>query len=256
MVAPPGARPVREVEAGDDPPRLVQPEWAERWPWLRQGITWTGPDGAFDLGLSGTGPAGDVLGRWRQLRESLGFASAVHARQVHGARVLVHDVVQPGFLLGDSADGHVTGRTGLLLTISVADCVPVFVVAAGQRAVALLHAGWRGTAAGVIEAGLHALAAVAGARPAGLHVHFGPAICGDCYEVGAEVHAALGLESPVIRAPVDLRLALFDRAVAAGVDPSAVTRSTACTRCDGARFFSHRNGSAGRQAAWLGLTAA
>ncbi len=256
MVARAEARPVSEVEAGDGPPRLVQPEWAERWPWLRQGITWAGPDGTFDLGLSGRGPVGEVLARWRRLRESLGFASAVHARQVHGARVLVHDVVQTGFLLGDSADAHVTARTGLLLTVSVADCVPVFVAAPENRAVALLHAGWRGTAAGVLEAGIHALAAAAGARSTGFHVHFGPAICGDCYEVGAEVHAALGLAPPAARAPVDLRRALFERAVAAGVDPSAITRSTACTRCDATRFFSHRNGSAGRQAAWLGLTTA
>jgi len=231
----------------------VHPGWSERWPWLRQGVTWAGTDGAFDLGLSGAEPVGQVLGRWRRLRESLGFGSAVYARQVHGSRVLVHDHAGPGFLLGEAADGHLTVLPGLLLTISVADCVPVFVVDPDRRAVALLHSGWRGIAAGIVRAGIAALAAATGSPPSRFHVHFGPAICGSCYEVGPEVHSALGLPEPPDRAPVDLRAVLHDRAVAEGVDPTAITRSTACTRCGAGRFYSHRAGSAGRQAAWIGV---
>jgi YfiH family protein len=247
-----GARPVTEVESAGAPPRLVHPEWAERWPWLRQGITWAGPDRGFDLGLSGSAPVGEVLDRWRRLRECLGFDAAVHARQVHGARVLRHDRAPPGFLLGGEADGHVARGPGLLLTISVADCVPVFVVDPQMRAIALLHAGWRGTAAGMMEQGIRTLTEATGTPPSALHVHFGPAICGACYEVGPEVHAALGLHDPAGPAPVDLRAILSDRAVAAGVATAALTCSVACTRCEAGRFFSHRAGSPGRQAAWLG----
>ena len=254
-----GSGRIRIVEetpaAADGIPAFRQAEWAERWPWLAQGTTWRGTDGAFDLGLSGREPIGEVLARWRWVRQTLGFGAAVHSRQVHGSRVLRHAAGFEGMLLAGPADGHTTALSGLLLTVSVADCVPVFVVAPAARAVALLHAGWRGSAAGVLEAGVEALSSLTGARPADLHVHFGPAICGDCYEVGPEVHAALGLTGGTGRGRVDLRGVLAARAAAAGVRPHAITRSARCTRCEPDRFFSHRAGAAGRQAAWLGVSA-
>src|SRR5690606_18360795 len=101
-------------------------------------------------------------------------------------------------------DGHATRAPGLLLAVSVADCVPVSLVDPERRAVALLHAGWRGAAAGILERGLEVLAERLLARPEDLHVHLGPAICGGCYEVGPEVHRALGLPEPPAPAPVDL----------------------------------------------------
>jgi hypothetical protein len=196
---------------------------------------------------------GDVLGRWRLLRQALGFPAAAHARQVHGNRILWHDRRTEGLMLGAPADGHATTTDGVLLAVSVADCVPVYLVAPGARAIALLHAGWRGVAAGVLEAGLAALARNAAVVPADVHVHLGPAVCGDCYEVGAEVHEALGLDIPPGPRTVDLRSVLALRARAAGVPADSVTASGACTRCQRDRFFSHRAGDGGRQAAWLGL---
>ncbi|HEY8469511.1 MAG TPA: polyphenol oxidase family protein [Longimicrobiales bacterium] len=244
---------VREERVSGPVPWYVHPGWAERFPWLVQGITGRGDDPEpFDLGLAGSTPVGTALGRLRALRDALGCQRAVHARQVHGATLLWHEPGPPGLFLAEAADGHATRAEGLLLTISVADCVPVSLVDPERRSIALLHAGWRGTAAGVLEAGVEALLA-AGSRADTLHVHLGPAICGDCYEVGPEVHAALGLPEPAGPEPVDLRATLAARAVRLGIPPEHVTISEFCTRCGSAPFFSHRAGERGRQFAGLAL---
>lgn len=208
------------------------------------------------MGLFGATPVGEVLARWHALGGALGFPRVAHARQVHGAAVLVHDGGGPGILVSDGFDGHAAVASGVLLTVSVADCVPIYVADEVRRVVALLHAGWRGVAAGILEAGAAALARAAGSRPADLRLHLGPAICGRCYEVGPEVHAALGRTPPPSREPVDLGHELARRAVDLGVRPEAVTRSTHCTRCGAGAFFSHRRGDAGRQIAFLGVRVA
>ncbi len=245
---------LRETRLPLAAPVYGHPEWAARFPWLVQGTTGRGEDvEPFDLRLFGVEPVGRVMARWRVLRETTGCARAVHARQVHGAHVLVHADGPAGLLVADDADAHATRAPGTLLSVSVADCVPVFVVAPEPRAVAALHAGWRGLAAGVIEAGLGALARLAGVGPAAFHVHLGPAICGRCYEVGPEVHEALGLPCPARNAPVDLRALAARRAEAAGVPADRIGTSAFCTRCDDSHFFSHRAGCAERQVGFIGV---
>ena len=248
---PPAIRRIREARAEGPVPLYVQPEWADAFPWLAQGTTGRGDAGApFDLGLFGQSPVGPTLARWRALRESLGFPSAVHARQVHGADLASHDADPgPGLRITEGLDGHVTARARLLLAVSVADCVPIFMVDPTARRVALLHGGWRGTAAGILGRGVERLS---GGDPGRLHVHLGPAICGACYEVGPEVHAALGLSVPRERRPVDVRAVQAGQALAAGVAAERVTVSEHCTRCGGG-FFSHRGGDAGRQMGVLGI---
>jgi polyphenol oxidase len=245
---PPGVRRVREeVEAGAVPLH-VHAEWAEELPWLLQGTTGAG-DGSdpFDLGLFGDTPVGVALDRWRRLREAVGVDAAVHSLQVHGDAVQHHGAPTPGLFVSEGYDGHLTDRSGVLLTISVADCVPISLVDPKRRRIALLHGGWRGTAAGILGRGLDALAA----EPERVRVHLGPAICGRCYEVGPEVHAALGLRRPPGNRPVDVRAVQARQAVEAGVPAASITVSEHCTHC-GTGFFSHRGGSAARQ---LGLLA-
>lgn len=245
---------VREEQRPGEVPLYRHPGWAERFPWLLQGTTARGEGAPFDLRLSGTLPVHEVLGRWRLLRESLGFPEAVHATQVHGTRVLYHEASgAAGFFLADDADGHATCAAGVLLTISVADCIPVSVVDPERRAVALLHGGWRGVAAGMVEQGIDVLAERAGSRAGSLHLHFGPAICGMCYEVGPEVHEALGLERPSAPRPIDLRALATERALACGVPAAQLSISAYCTRCAGSPFFSHRAGCGERQVGVLGL---
>ncbi|HWV56089.1 MAG TPA: polyphenol oxidase family protein, partial [Longimicrobiales bacterium] len=197
--------------------------------------------------------AGNERERWRALAEATGFERIVLGRQVHGSRVLWHDRAQRGFRLTGQCDGHATAVAGTLLAVSVADCVPVSIVDPERRAVALVHAGWRGVAGGVIEAGLLRLMERAGSYAGSLHVHLGPAICGECYEVGPEVHEALGLHAPVTPEPVDLRAIIARRVAMAGVRVENITRSAYCTRCGDSPFFSHRAGCAERQVGILGI---
>lgn len=231
---------------------LVHPGWRERWPWLVQGIT-AGGDPSRDLGLFGDAPAGPVHARWEALRQALGAVSVVHARQPHGRTVRLHGVTSPGLTLAPPCDGHLTRSPGVALAISVADCVPVYLVAPESRVVGVVHAGWRGAAAGILEGAVQRLGDHLGVAPRALHLHLGPAICGDCYEVGPEVHQGLGLAVPEGPKPVDLRGVLARRAGSLGIAPERTTRSSHCTLCGEARLFSHRGGDAGRQMAFIGV---
>ncbi len=245
---------VRESAVASDPPLYAHPEWADRFPWAFAATTGRGNAAEpFDLGLFGATPVGTSMRRWRAVARAAGCARTAHARQVHGARLLRHAEGAPGFLVSDGYDGHLTREPGVLLAVSIADCVPVFLLSRRGRAVALLHAGWRGVAAGVLERGVAALCEMAGAEPAELSVHLGPAICGACYEVGPEVHEALGLRPPDRNTPIDLRAVLAGRALSLGVPRAEVTRSSWCTRCGDSPFFSHRGGDAERQMALLAI---
>lgn len=129
------------------------------------------------------------------------------------------------------------------MAVTIADCVPVF-IAHRNGASALLHSGWRGTAARITERAIELLAAER--CPASeLVLHCGPAICGRCYEVSPDVYAALTGKSVSRPTTVDLRLLIADHARAVGV--REITISERCTRCDNDRFYSHRAGDAGRQ---------
>ena len=240
--------------ATHDPPGFTHPEWRARFPWLIQGTTGRGsPAEPFDLGIySVASAAADVMDSWEQLRLATGLPAVVHARQVHGAEVRVHTLGPAGLHLTRACDGHATVDVGVLLAVTTADCVPVSIVDPVKGAVALLHAGWRGTAFGIVERGIETLAAASSTR-ADLHVHLGPAICGECYEVGPEVFEALGLPAPTGPEPVDLREVMARRVRDAGVPPEQITRSTLCTQCDGGLLFSHRAGDGGRQVGYLGM---
>lgn len=232
----------------------VHPGWENRLPWLAQGTTGRsseGPSRDFAL-FRGDGPSG-ARANWLHLAEKLGFPSVAHARQVHGREVLLHRQAPPGLHLGSDADGHLTPLSGLLMAVTVADCVPVFLVDPEGRRGGVLHAGWRGLAAGVLERGISILTDGMGSRSQDLLLHLGPSICGECYEVGPEVHGSLGLPVPDTPRPVDLRSLLLERGREAGVRPGNITRSGFCTLCGGSPFFSHRGGDPERQVGFLGF---
>jgi len=251
------AREVAEELAEGDVPLWVHPEWRVAFPWLAQGTTGRGSgEEPFDLGLSGAQPVGKALDRWRALLAATGMAIVAHSRQVHGAEIWAHGGdAAPGVLVMDRFDGHLTTRPGLLLSVGVADCVPVSIVDPGRRAVAMLHSGWRGTAAGITERGIRLLVGHASTDVADLWLHCGPAICGRCYEVGPEVHAAIhpDREPPPGPTPIDVRAAIAARALGLGLRPERVTVSAHCTRCGPPDFFSHRGGSSARQMGVIGI---
>jgi YfiH family protein len=192
-----------------------------------------------------------------RLRALIGVRALVRGYQVHGTRVRRVRAEPPAEEHGarvEDADGQATALAGVATMVLAADCLPVALCDGG--AVAVLHAGWRGLAAGVLEEGVRALGELGelgelGGARGGLVAVVGPGAGTCCYEVGPEVHAALG--RPAARAAkIDLRAIARERLAAAGV--ADVRDVTACTICD-ERFFSHRReGSrAGRQAglAWL-----
>lgn len=232
-------------------------EWRERFG-VVAGITTRGDDGRFDLGLwSGAAPVATALERWGRLRAAFApqFSGATLSRQVHGRRIRWHDRGGDGWLLLDGYDGHVTAAQGLLLVVSVADCVPVYLAGRQGGVVGLLHAGWRGIAAGVLEAGLEEFSTHAAISTSDIVMHCGVSICADCYEVGPEV--ILNVTGRRVEGPrtLDLRAELARRGADRGV--AGVTVSPYCTRHDAGLFHSHRASgrAAGRMAAYLGRPA-
>jgi polyphenol oxidase len=145
------------------------------------------------------------------------------------------------------ADGQATALPGVGAMVLAADCLPVALGCTG--AVAIVHAGWRGLAAGVLEEGVLALRELGREDEIVAIVGPGAGVC--CYEVGPEVHDAFG-GAHRADGHVDLRAIAHERLLAAGV--GRVRDVDACTICD-PRFFSHRRegARAGRQAgvAWL-----
>ncbi len=210
-------------------------------------FTTTRQAGSFSL--ASAEPSAEVFGRWTALMESLGVQRLALAHQVHGDRVIEHGDGWSGWLRDTSgADGHLSAVSGTAMAVTLADCVPVF-MAHPSGIAAVLHSGWKGTAAGIVRRGLEAFAR-RGIRAAEIRVHLGPAICGRCYEVSPDVYAAVTGARVDRATPVDLRAVIARQAHDAG---AVVTRSESCTRCDNDRFFSHRAGDTGRQLGVIAL---
>lgn len=198
---------------------------------------------AGSYGTQSDEPVREVMARWSSLRARLGAERLATAAQVHGDVILEHRRGWTGWLRGDAADGHLSPSCGTAMAVSVADCVPVFIVHPSGT-VAVLHSGWRGTAAGITERAIDRFAAL-GCPSRELRLHCGPAICGRCYEVSADVALRLTGHDPGGPSSIDLRELILRRAGALGV--RSVSTSSYCTRCDNERFFSHRAGDVGRQ---------
>ena len=193
-------------------------------------------------------PVSAVMARWDALRGNAarhGVRRLATAAQVHGARVLIHVPGWEGWLRALEADGHAAIARGTALAVTIADCVPIF-IAHPSGSVAALHSGWRGTSAKIVEQGIAALAH-RGCPPSELRIHLGPAICGRCYEVSADVLRQLTGAAASRPGPIDLRALIADHARAMGVQHISISPS--CTKCDNERFYSHRAGDAGRQVA-------
>jgi hypothetical protein len=193
-------------------------------------------------------------------------AAPVYLRQLHGTRVVrvgaEHVGGQPL-----EADSALTTTAGVACTVQVADCMPVLLAAPGGRAVAAVHAGWRGLAAGAIEAALTALCDAAGCSRGEVAAWLGPCIGPRRFEVGPEVVQAFGAAlhdtdpqrfMPRARPDGQMRwLANLpqlgrDRLHAAGI--RRIAGGHWCTFEDRARFFSfRRDGTTGRLAAavWI-----
>lgn len=233
-------------------------EWRER-----DGVRWLEADlgkarAAFSTRLGGVSePPFDSLnlgilteddhGAVEENRHRLALAldrtpeKVVFALQVHGTRLIEHPAVSPPA----EADGHVVREGELTPLVFVADCLPIALY--GRRGLALVHAGWRGLAGGIVGAAAEAVEATAAA--------IGPGIGPCCFEVGDEVLGSFSDLGEGIAAGRMLDLPEVARRLLAQAGVDRIESAGLCTSCEAGLFFSHRRdrGRTGRQAgiAWL-----
>lgn len=266
---------------------LLVPEGAP--PWLcaaftsRLGGVSSGPWAQLNLGRSTGDDPRAVQENRRRVLAATGEAWrwVAGARQVHGSGVALADPAsswspdQP-----PAADGLVATEPGVLLWLTFADCVPVFLWAEGppdpspggrpRRGVALAHAGWRGTVAGVAAATALRLAREVGVDPTAVTAVIGPSIGPCCFEVDEPVLRLVRgrwpwadqVLRPSPRGAGYRRWNLWETnrrlLLAAGLRPDRVRVAGLCTACLVEHFFSHRasGGRTGRMAGVIGIRAA
>jgi YfiH family protein len=176
-------------------------------------------------------------------------------RQIHSDHWVLADG-RPGCL--GQGDALISDRPGLFLGVRTADCVPILIADPVRKAVAAVHAGWRGAARAIAARTVNALQECFGSRPEDLVVAMGPAICSSCYVVGPEVAQLFPPSSPaVIRQGdafrLDLREICRRQLDQAGVRPDRIAVSDLCTKCLPEEFFSYRRGDrGGRMLSFIG----
>jgi polyphenol oxidase len=210
------------------------------------------PFDSLNLGLLTDDSAEDVGENRRRLAATLGFQpeQIAFARQVHDTRLIEHPTPSRGSFQSSSvhreprneipeADGHVLREPGLAALVFTADCLPVAI--AGPRGMAMLHAGWRGLAGGILAAGAEAVGATSAA--------IGPGIGPCCYEVGDEVLESFSELGEGVAEGRKLDLAEVARRQLAQAGVERVESAGLCTSCEAELFFPHRrdDGRTGRQ---------
>jgi YfiH family protein len=223
------------------------------------------PFASLNLGMKWGDARENVLENRRRLLVASGARAIYLAAQVHGARVVVVRAGdEPQDIARQEADGVCANLEGVAAGIYVADCVPALFADPRTGAFAAVHAGWRGTVAGVLPAAVTALGEAFGSRPEDLRVALGPSIASCCFEVGPEVAATFAaawpgagvvIERPSRKPHVHLRLAQRLQLLAAGLPAEAIDSGEDCTKCDpGGRFYSYRRdaGQTGQHVGFIG----
>jgi YfiH family protein len=229
----------------------------------REGGVSGGPFASMNVGIAVGDDALHVAANRARLAAACG-AAPVFLRQVHGrtvVRVGAADAV-PGAAVHEG-DALFTTEPGIACTVQAADCLPVLFAAPAGRAVAAAHAGWRGLAAGVLEATVVALCEAAGCRPEELQAWLGVCIGPRAFEVGADVPGAFGIDPsradsnrfrPASAGKWLADLAGLARDRLAGIGVARISGGGWCTAEDASRFFSFRRDRVtGRMAAavWI-----
>lgn len=253
------------VMHGGPLPALHVPSW-ETIPGLvhgflgRDGGASTGEWSSLNLSFNAGDEPAAVKANWVRVRRECSGVAIVTMRQVHGATVVRVDEPSPEV---GPADGLVTGTPGIGLGVLTADCVPILMIAPQARVALAVHAGWRGTIAGIGHAAVVAAERELGVEPEQLLAALGPAIGGCCYEVEAHIGGELERRWGAMpdawrrhgeRGRLDLRCANRKVLTAAGVPPGSMVEVGPCTACDTGRYFSYRasGGRTGRQLSFVG----
>lgn len=222
-------------------------------------------DQEFTLSYSSTPDRGKVKTNRDQLAAAMGIPAPqlFLPSQVHETRIVkvgrdtsVNDLWNTDALITDSPE--------LCIAVMSADCVPILLYDAVNKAVGAVHSGWRGTVARILEKTLHAMKNAYGTRGGNVLACIGPSVSQDAYEVGAEVVAAVedsfGRASDLLRpqpdgkAKLDLWKANAIQLEAFGVPPSQIELANLCSVINNEHFFSARKGDTGRFAAGILLS--
>jgi YfiH family protein len=245
----------------------------------RAGGVSAGPFASFNLAEWVGDEAGAVAEnrrRWDARYPNLRIARLI---QVHSKLVRAIDLetfprpadslARPAGSPGDGkrleGDGMVTATPGIALGIFTADCVPILMVDAERHVVGALHAGWRGTLAGIAGEGVRAMVAL-GARTTAIRVALGPSIGICCVEVDASLAEQFALQVPAARdhtragkpgkAYLDLRAIIRDQLEREGLEVASIANVGPCTRCANDAYFSRRAASgatSGLQMSFIGF---
>jgi hypothetical protein len=178
------------------------------------------------------------------------------AKQIHSDQVLL--ATEPGHL--GAGDAIICERPGVTVAVRTADCLPILIVDPRTRAVAAVHAGWRGAVAEIASKAVEAMKLEFGSRPEDLEIAIGPGIGACCFEVGPEVSAQFRAFYPERsdldgRAKVDLAETVIRQLGRNGVTRSQIDTLGLCCRCMPELFESYRRDRerAGRMAAAIGV---
>jgi len=192
----------------------------------------------------------------RRFLEGLGIAEEHLAipGQIHSATV--RRIETPGHV--PECDGLITSVPGIVLSVTVADCLPILLADPVTRTVGAVHAGWRGTSAGIATRAVELLADHFGVRPSDVRAYLGASARSCCYEVGEEVAALF--DEPAVRVEqrkfyLDLRTANERQLLDCGVSPQNIESSPDCTISSPALYHSYRRDGvrSGRMMAVIGL---
>lgn len=251
--------------------RLQVPEW-DRFEGLvhgflgRRGGRSQPPYASLNVSYDNGDDVQTVKQNWCELKVALGLSdvNVITANQVHGNTIL-----KASNGTGKRAgvgDGLMTDVPGLLLGIMAADCVPLLFLEPGRKVVGVVHAGWRGTAAGIAARAVTRMQEEYRIDPSALRVAMGPSIGPCCYEVGREVAGQIEANWPEalrdawrpegVKGRLDLKAINEAQLVGAGVPRSHIQKIGPCTACNVEDFFSYRKeGKTGSQLSFIGWLA-
>lgn len=170
------------------------------------------------------------------------ISSLPNIKQIHGRRIIV--VKKPscfGTRQPVKADGMITQKTGIPLTVRTADCLSIFMFDPKKNAIALVHAGWRGSQSNIAGRAVVLMKKHFGTHPKDLKIALGPCICGCCYEVGKEFKKFFPRETKKIKEHFYLNLPAVNKRqlLSKGVKRKNILDSKECTFCN-RRLFSYR----------------
>ena len=179
------------------------------------------------------------------------FENLATLKQIHSANCVSAEG-RCGIL--GQGDALLEDRPGAVIAVKTADCIPILLVDERHRAVAAVHAGWRGTVARIAPLAVHAMRRRFGTEPAELHAAIGPGIGECCYEVGPEVAEQLG---GCGRTHISLPFINQVQLMGQGVTPDRIYASNLCTMCLAEEFHSFRRDreAAGRLYSFAGIAA-